>query len=284
VGDSSDLTGRIAHLAAGQYGHLTSAQLRGTGVPASTIGDWQRSGRLVRIHQGVYAAGYRRVEPVARAMAAVLACGAGAVLSHDSALALWGLRPWPRLPELIVAGRVRRPGIVAHRSQTLTDHECTLQLGVPTTRAARAIADMHGRLTARQRVRLVNDARLAHILSAEEQAVLLGHDRNPTRSGGEDALQRFIEHHRLPQPLINVHVNGHIVDALWPLELVILEIDHPATHSDPATFASDRRHDREDRDLGYLTVRLTAADLTGAEARRLRRLILGRRPPTPRPA
>ncbi len=274
----------LVHLAGRQYGHVTRAQLLARGVPAGTIATWVAAGHLLIVHRGVYAVSYRRVEPVARAMAAVLACGPGTVLSHDSALALWGLRRWPRDHEVISPHRVRRPGIVAHRSRTLTPAETTVQLGVPVTRAARAIADMGARLTARQRIRLTNDARLRHILSAEEAERLLGHDRNPTRSGQEDALQRWLERHDIPQPRICVIVNGHEVDALWADERVILELDHPATHGDPLTFAADRRRDRENRELGYETVRLTAEDLTPAEAERLIRLLRRRRrPPSPPP-
>jgi very-short-patch-repair endonuclease len=279
-----ELWDAIACFAAGQWGHITRAQLLALGVHPSTICSWIERGRLVRVHQGVYAVSYRRVEPVARAMAAVLAAGPGAVLSHDSALALWELRRWPRLPEVTAPRCVRRPGILAHRSATLTPADTTVQLGVPVTRAARAIDDIHSRVSERQYVRLVNDARLRRIISSDEAQALLGHGRNPTRSGGEDDLQRWIERHRLPQPATNGRVNGHEVDALWPVERVIVELDHPATHSDPATFRSDRRRDRVNRELGYQTIRLTDEDLVAEEAERLRRLILSRRPPSPPPA
>jgi very-short-patch-repair endonuclease len=160
----------------------------------------------------------------------------------------------------------------------------TVQLGVPVTRAARAIDDIRSRLTDRQYSRLVNDARLRHVITGAEAQARLGHDRNPTRSGLEDAFQRWVERHRIPQPLINAHVGGHEVDALWPIERVIVELDHPATHSDPATFRSDRRRDRVNRERGYETVRLTNDDLIAEEARRLIRLLAGRRTPSPGPA
>lgn len=229
--DSSDPFREIAQLVARQYGHVTRLQLLGVG--SSTNGTWTTSGRLVRVHQRVYALGYRRVEPVARAMAAVLACGAGSVLSHDSALALWGLRRWPRDPEVTTAHRVRRPGITAHRTTTLTPGATTVQLGVPVTHAARALADIRARLTARQHTRLVNSARLARVLTDDEAYALLGHRRHPTRSGHEDDFQRFVERHHLPQPLTNVTVTGHEVDVLWPAERVIVEIDDPGPTATP---------------------------------------------------
>jgi very-short-patch-repair endonuclease len=274
---SSKWAGKIAQIAVGQYGHITRTQLLALGVPSSTIAYWVVTGGLVRVHIGVYAVGYRRVEPVARAMAAVLACGPGAVLSHDSALALWGLRRWPDTPEVTTARDVRRPGITAHRSRTLRKAHTTVQLGVPVTRPARAIDDIRPRLTERQRVRLVNAARLERLISAEEAAERLGHRRNPTRSGLEDAFQRWVTRHRIPQPLTGALVDGHEVDALWPAEKIIVELDHPATHSDPVTFREDRRRDRTNRDHGYETVRLTGEDLNREEATRLTRLVLSRR-------
>jgi hypothetical protein len=284
VSSWSELSARIAQLAAGQYGHVTRRQLLELGVAPCHVRYRTSTGALVQVHRGVYAVEYRRVEPVARAMAAVLAGGPGAILSHDAALALWNLRRWPRDMELIAPRCVRRPGIVTHRSTTLRPAETTVHLGVPVTRVARAIADIHSRLTDRQRTRLVNDARLRRILGATEAQTLLGHDRNPTRSGLEDAFQRWIDRHHIPQPLINTRVAGHEVDALWPRERVILELDHPATHSDHATFRSDRRRDRENRDLGYETARLTDQDLVAEEADRLMRLLARRRPPSPPPA
>ena len=163
--------------------------------------------------------------------------------------------------------------MVSNVFYTLTAAQCTVQLGVPVTRAARAIADIRPRLTTTQYVRLVNDGRLRHVINSDEAARLLGHARNPTRSGGEDALQRWFVRHGVRQPLINTIVNGHEVDALWPLERVIVELDDPATHSDPVTFGTDRRHDREDEDLGDRTIRYVRGDLTAEEAARLIRIL-----------
>lgn len=248
---------KTAQLAARQYGHVTRAQLLELGLRADTIEAWVRDQRLVRVHQGVYAVGYRRVEPVARALAAVLACGPGGALSHDSALALWGLRRWPDAPEVIARGCVRRPGIRAHRSRTLTASEITVQLGVRTTRAARALKDVRSRLTRRQLTRITNSARLAHILTDDETEALLHHRRNPTRSGREDAFQRWIERHDLPQPILNTTVAGHEVDAWWPQQRVIVEVDDYATHGDRASFQSDRDRDIAHTALGIRTLRLT---------------------------
>jgi very-short-patch-repair endonuclease len=262
---------RTAQLAGRQYGHATRRQLLDEGVPSTTIDAWIRDGVLLRVHQGVYAVTYRRVEPVARAMAAVLATGPGSVLSHDSALALWGLRRWPPQPEVIAPRHVRRPGIIAHRSTTLTRADMAVELGVATTRVARALHDISARITTRQRIRLTNQARLERLISAEEAQRLLGHARNPTRSGLEDAFQRWLEHHHLPQPETNATIDGHEVDALYRAQRLIIELDDYGTHGDAATFQSDRDRDFSHLELGYDTIRLTPERLTDATAQRLRR-------------
>ncbi|HEY3776122.1 MAG TPA: type IV toxin-antitoxin system AbiEi family antitoxin domain-containing protein [Solirubrobacteraceae bacterium] len=273
MGVSQTTRRKIAQVVARQSGHVTRRQLLDAGVPATTIDAWIRDGWLVPIYAGVYAFGYRRPDPAARAMAAVLAAGPHAVLSHDSALALWGLRRWPATHEVIAPGRVRRNGITAHRSTTLSRAQTTLWLGVPTTRAARAITDMRSRLTPRQRTRLTNHGRLEGVISADEAAALLGHRRNATRSALEDDFQRFVERHGLPQPSTNVTVAGFEVDAYWPDRRLIVELDDEATHGDPVTFASDRERDAVHAALHIRTIRLLAVDLKGKRGERTAHLL-----------
>jgi hypothetical protein len=164
---------------------------------------------------------------------------------------------------VIAPGRVRRTGITAHRSTTLARAQTTLWLGVPTTRPARAITDMQNRLTARQRTRLTNRARLEGLATADEAAALLGHRRNATRSGLEDDFQRFVERHGLPQPSTNVTVAGFEVDAYWPERRLIVELDDEATHGDLITFASDRERDAVHAAGHIRTIRLLRPHLKG---------------------
>jgi hypothetical protein len=280
VGDPPTTRQAIAQRAQRQWGHLTRAQLLELGITVSTIDAWVRDGRLIAVHPGVYALGYRREEPAARACAAVLACGADAVLSHDSALALWDLRRWEgRLEVTLTAGDRRPSGLWVHRSRTLPRAEITRQFGVPVTRPARGLADMRGRLTDRQLTRLTNQARLRHILTADEAQRLLGHSRNPTRSGLEDDFQLWIDRHDVPQPEINVKPGGREVDAVWPAQRVIVEVDDYATHGDPDAFAADRARDFEHLiDLDYVTVRLIRPWLTAETAAALRKLLIRRTP------
>ena len=273
LSDSPRISREIAQLVQRQQGHVKRTQLLALGLGEDAIDYRLGTADLVWVHSGVYAVGYRRVEPVALAMAAVLAAGPAAVLSHESALALFGLRRWPQQPHVIAPRCVRRTGIVAHRSTTLTPGQTTVWLGVPTTRAARAIADMGRRLTPRQRIRLTNRGRLEGHISADEAQALLGHRRNPTRSGLEDRFQAFVERHDLPQPLTNVMVGGFEVDAYWPEHGLIVELDDEATHGDAATFVSDRERDAVHAANGIRTMRLLDPDLMPPREQRTLELV-----------
>jgi len=144
------------------------------GVSHARIQRWCGVGRLSRVHAGVYALGYRHAEPVARAMAAVLACGPGAVLSHESAAALYGWRRWPQVPEVTAAWERRRLGIKTHRTRSLPRQEVTRQLGVPVTRPERTIREIEARLTRKQFTRMVKDAWQEHRLDKGAVTRLLG--------------------------------------------------------------------------------------------------------------
>lgn len=255
------------------------------GWSSRTISHALARGDLVRVHAGVYAVKYRRVEPIARAMAAVLACGEGAVLSHDSAAALWGLRRWPPIAEVTAPGYRRRPGIHTHRTRTLTltRHDIRIELYVPTTSAARTISDIAPRLSDKQLTRATEDARRAgHVKPTDLSRLLVRCPRlqdlidpqqNPTRAGLEDTLVPWLSKHGLPIPKLNTKVNGYEVDALYENEKVIVELDSWKYHKDHAQFLSDRERDAHHLSYGYPTVRITEDRLTESEAERLRQTL-----------
>jgi very-short-patch-repair endonuclease len=245
-------------------------------IAARTIDSWLRSGRLIRVHKGVYAVGYRREDPLAVAKAAVMAAGDGAALSHDSAAALWGLRRWPRDAEVIAPGCVRRKGITAHRSTTLLRRDLTTQYGIRTTTVARTLTDIRRRLTPRQFASLVNQARLGHTLSTDAATQLLGAPAPITRSQLERDFLTWTARHRLPTPIINTRLHGYEVDVLFGAHRLIVELDDYATHGDRATFAADRERDAIHAEHGYLTIRLTRERFTAREARRLKQILADR--------
>lgn len=258
-------------------------QLLALDVSARAISYMVARGELIRVHAGVYAVGYRRVEPVARAMAAVLACGEGALLSHDSAAALWGLRRWPEIPEVTTREHRRRPHITTHRSRTLERTDRRSQLNVPTVSAGRAIADIASRLSDKQLTRITQNARHAgHLHPTDLRRLLLRCPRlqrlvdpqqNPTRSGFEDVLIPWLTRHGLPIPILNATVNGHEVDAFYPEQKVILELDSWRYHQDYPSWRSDRERDGENlASGGHRTVRI-ADELTDGKADQLHRIL-----------
>jgi hypothetical protein len=288
--DFSAIRIKIARIAERQYGHVTRQQLLELDLPSQTIARWVDNGRLTPVHTGVYAVGHPQHSPLAKAMAAVLACGPEAVLSHDSAAALWGIRTWPSSPEVTAPHDRRRPGIRAHVTQTLSRKDIRRHRNLRVTSPARTVLDIQGRLTDRQLVRAVNDLRLQkHLRGTELQrllsrskriANLIDPEQNPTRSPLEDLFLAFCQEHGLPRPQMNVKLLAHEVDALFAPEKVIVELDSWEFHQDHDSFHGDRRRDAVAAENGYLAFRTTWARLTedaANEAESLRRTLARRR-------
>ncbi|MFZ1995937.1 MAG: hypothetical protein WAU75_17640 [Solirubrobacteraceae bacterium] len=261
-------------LARRQHGHVARCQLLALGVSQGLIAGRLGAGDWVAIHKGVYCIGPRRDDPISRAAAAVLACGDGAALSHSSAATLWGLEArWSFPLEVTAKGRRDRPGITAHRCQSLTRRDVTHEQGIPITTRARTILDMAPRLSTKALTRLVNDARRAgHLHPATFQDILQRNPYhpatklltpfaedpvNPTRSTFEDEFLAFIKTYNLPPPQVNVHVNGREVDALFPAHKLIVEADGWEFHRDREAFEDDRERDAENLRHGIATVRVT---------------------------
>ena len=252
----------IAQIAAGQHGYVTRSQLLGAGLSAKAIDRRVSQGDLLPRYRGVYAVGHIPPSPHARAMAAVLACGPGAVLSHRSAAALWGLVRWPDTTDVTARYDHRLRGIRVHRSRTLTDYHVTTHYGVPTTTAARTLSDLVSILTPASLTRAVNDARLRHLLGSDD----LGAQATdaPTRSVFEDRFLAFIDRHALPRPEVNQRIVGYEVDMLWRAHHLVAELDGRAYHDD---FERDRERDADLLAAGLRVVRVTWRRLTRAEDR-----------------
>jgi len=276
----------IAQLAARQLGNISRAQLLMLGHPDAWISRRLRDRTLIRVYPGVYAVGYRRLDPAAQAMAAVLACGPTALLSHESAAALWTQRRWPRVPEVTVCGD-RRPRLIrVHRRHQLPPGDRGRQLGIPVTSPERTLSDIRPRLTAEQFRRAVSDAAFAKLIGDEAVRRLMGYDAvPPTRSVMQDLFQTtVIDAFNLPQPLTDTTVNGLEVDAAWPHERVLVELDGRDAHSHPLAFVTDRDRDAIHIDNGWIPVRLSWERLKGDPdviAQRLLRLLDRRRPHPP---
>ena len=289
----------IAELAGRQYGVVSHAQLIAIGLTPRMIRRRIEAGRLHPIHRGVYAVGHTRLAREGRWLAAVLACGDGAVLSHRSAAALWGIRQYEGRPEVIAPHAHRRgPSLAASRSAIEPD-ERTEHKGIPTTTPARTLLDLGTRLRPHQLDRAVREADYLRLFDLEEAQRLL--DRYPrrrgtkrlrraiadaakasahTRSELEDRFRTLVLDADLPAPDFNATIElGEITieaDAVWPEQRVVVELDGWAAHGTRQQFVDDRRRDRAAQLAGYAVLRFTWDDL---DAEPVRRLLSARTPP-----
>lgn len=280
----------IVDLATRQRGLVTWGQLQSLGVGRRTVDRWVASGRLRRVHRSVYVLGPQPLTRHGRWLAAVLARGPGAVLSHASAAALWGLAGDRRDVD-VTAPRGRHgmggSGIRLHRGR-LSRNEWMIREGIPVTSVARTLFDLAETLGRPQlknawdeagRLRLLRLRQVAMVckrhpnrpahapivpLLAAEQLYDDEHRRSPL----EDRFAEFVVASRLPPPQTNVLVGGDEVDALWPAARLIVELDSWEFHSHRAAFEKDRDRDADHLLAGYRTIRVTHRRLDG-EADRL---------------
>lgn len=244
----------IARLAANQHGVVSSRQLKHAGLSTSSIGDRIAAGRLHRVHRGVYALGHTSIGNEGRWMAAVLACGEGAVLSHQSAAALWRIGPVTQLTEVTVpssSGRAARKGIRLHRSLTLFPADLTRRACILVTKPARTLADLRRTLPTQQ------------FAAALRQAEFLGlplDDRvapDHTRSELEAKFLALCRRHRLPQPEVNARLDRFLVDFLWRVQRLVVEVDGWESHRMRSAFEEDRVRDVRLNVLGFTVLRFT---------------------------
>lgn len=249
--------GVVARLANEQHGIATTGQLLELGMSGASIARWAREGKLHRLHQGVYAVGHRAISAEAGWMAAVLASGKGAVVSHRSAAVLWTLlRPRGGPVEISIpsrAGRRRRAGIHLHRCPSLGAEEVTRRLGIPVTTPERTIRDLRRTAPAWEVRRATRQAEFLKL-------PLGGIKTDGSRSDLETDFLALCERHHIPAPEVNIKVGRFTVDFLWRAERVAVETDFYEYHRDRTAFRDDRARDLELRRRG-LDVRRYSEEL-----------------------
>ncbi len=249
----------IAGVAGRQHGVVTAAQLIEAGIDRDGIAWRVRAGRLFRLYRGVYAVGHRSLSWRGRWLAAVLAAGEGAVLSHESAVALWELlRPMPGSTHVTVGAAVRRksrPGLVIHRSRTLTARDVTRRHGIAVTTPGRTIEDVRGSVEPRLFRRALRQAELAGY-----RVPLLATVRR-TRSDLELSFLALCDAHGLPRPVVNHLVHGRRVDFFFPDQRLAVETDSWTYHRGSVAFEDDHDRDLELRAHGIATRRFTGDQL-----------------------
>jgi very-short-patch-repair endonuclease len=252
----------LARIASCQHGVVSAIQLRAAGLDPQGIYRRARGGRLHRLHRGVYAVGHTKLSFDGHCMAATLALGAGAVISHQSAATVWGMLKPTSGPIHVTlpgdAGRKRRRGIEIHRSHSLTDGVTTRHNGIAVTKPGRTLRDLRRNLRQPAYQRAVRRALDLRLISSAQ----LRHDDDLTRSELERLFRSLCHRHRLPTPEVNAQVGPYEVDFVWRDRAVIAEVDGFRYHAHRDAFESDRARDAALQSLGLRVLRFTHRQLT----------------------
>ena len=260
---------------------ITRAQLRELGFSDKGIEQRLARGRLHPVHRGVYAVGRPELTQLGRWMAAVLACGQGALLSHASGAALWGIRDGGADPiEVSVPGDTPRrvPGLLVHRRSSLAARDAGVRYGIPVTDPVTMLIDIAAGLPRSELERAVNEADRLGLVDPEslrraldETAPRPGVGRlrrlldratfTLTRSELERRFLRIASAAGLPKPQTCVEVNGFEVDFYWRDLRLVVETDGLRYHRTPAQQARDRLRDQAHTAAGLTHLRFTHAQV-----------------------
>jgi predicted transcriptional regulator of viral defense system len=264
-------------LAAQQHGVVSRRQLLEIGFTARAIEHRLNTRQLHLLWRSVYAVGRPEVDDHGRLMAATLACGPDAVISHESAAALWRLLPSApdSLHVSVLAGFDRRlPGILIHRRVALRPDDVTTCHGIPVTAVACTLVDLAPRLTRERLERAINEADRQDLVTPErlreELESFAGRagvkrlrsilDERTFALTDSELEQRFLPLAReagLPPPLTQCHLNGFKVDFYWPDLGLVVETDGLRYHRTPAQQARDRLRDQTHAAAGLTALRFT---------------------------
>lgn len=289
----------LAELAKRQYGVVTFAQLRGLGFSKAAIGRASRARRLHRVHQGVYAVGHGILPRRGRCLAAVLACGEGAVLSHGAAAWLTGLLPGlPQTIDVTVPRKGgRHPDIAVHHAPALGRAECRVLVGIPITTLERTLLDVAAARSAWDLNTAVERAERRGILDLGAVDTMIRRRRGNrgvarlriateiyrdpvfSRARSERLFLAMVKAAALPRPAINTWVEKFEIDAYWERERFAVEVDGWEAHGTRQAFEDDHLRWEEMKLSGIEVVPISArrVEKHPAEVGRHLRLLLDRR-------
>lgn len=246
----------IAGTADRQHGVVSIAQIQAAGLDKHQVLHRVRTARLHRIHRGVFAVGHSHLSQEGKWIAATLAGGDAAVLSHRSAASLWALLPNRETSDVEISvpgdgGRRKRAGIRVHRCPSLSAEHVTRRRGIAVTTPSRTISDLRGAVSAQELRRAQRQAEVLG-LPLGSRAIPDG-----TRSELEFLFLDLCRKHRLPAPRVNVRIGSLLVDFVWRNQKLIVETDGYRYHRGRVAFEDDRARDLKLRALGYDVIRLT---------------------------
>jgi very-short-patch-repair endonuclease len=269
---------KLARIAGVAYGVVTWAEMLRAGISRDEIKQRLRAGALIREHRGVYRVGHRAPSVEARYMAAVKACGEGAVLSGRAAgHLLLLLKGSPPLPEVTTPRERRVPGIKTRRCRHIDRRDKTTYNGIPVTTVPRTLVDMAADLDLDDLARACHEAGVRYRTKPRQvEAVLARRPNSPgagnlrevmggkvrvTLSKLERAFLKLLRKEGLPLPVTNRPAGGRRVDCRWPQQRLTIELDSYTFHHSRHAWEQDRRREREARARGDEFRRYTWGDV-----------------------
>jgi hypothetical protein len=232
---------------------------------------------LHRLYRGVYAVGHGRISLHGECLAAVLAGGRGALLSHQSAAWLWGISTkGPHPIEVTTAGwRRARPPLRLHEARSLTGDDRAVRGGIPVTSLPRTLLDNASTISPRRLRRFLERAEELRIFDLRPLESTLDRSRGhpgvgplrralalyrPPRFTRSEFERRFliaVEAAGLPDPVSGFNVAGCELDVYWPEERLAVELDVFETHGTRAAFERDRERQEDLMLAGIEVTRVT---------------------------
>jgi very-short-patch-repair endonuclease/phosphoribosylcarboxyaminoimidazole (NCAIR) mutase len=264
-------------MATGAHGLVTRGDLLRVGVTVSEIKHRLGRGALLPVHRGVYRVGHRAPSVEARYLAAVLACGDGALLTGRAAAHLLGILKGPIPPPEVTAPVMRRiPSVRTHRSRVAPPDTTTFR-AIPVTTVARTLSDIAALLALDDLARACHEAGVRYRTTpADVEAVLARRPRAPgaaklrrvlhgdvhvTLSKLEARFLTLLTEDGLPIPETNRPAGGRRVDCRWPERRLTVELDGYRYHHSRHAWEQDRRRAREARARGDEFRRYTYGDV-----------------------
>jgi very-short-patch-repair endonuclease len=274
---SKDLWAKAWPLARRQHDVIARWQLLALGITRRAIEHKLAKGELRVLYQGVYAVRRSPLTQEGRWIAAVLACGQGAALSHESAAALWQIWPLARVIHVSAPCDRRRTGVVVHR-RALGAAKVTRRYNIPVSGLVCTLVDIAAGATPHELEGAVSEADRLGLIDHETLREELNQHRGShglpklrttldrrTYVMTDTELERlFLPIARragLPLPLTQVYVNGFRVDFYWPDLGLVVETDGLTTHRTPAQQAADRVRDQLHAASGLVPLRFTRAQV-----------------------
>ncbi len=289
----------LADLAERQYGVVTFAQLRALGFSKGAIARASAASRLHQVHRGVYAVGHARLPRRGRCLAAVLACGRGAVLSHHATAWLWGLLPTLRtsIEVSIPQSGGRHAGITQHRSAMLGRLEHGRLGGIPVTALARTLLDvaatgseweLNGAVEKCERRGILDLGEIDAMLNRRHgdrgtgrlrQATEIYRDPAFSRARSERLFLAMVKAAGLPRPALNRWVEKWEIDAYWETERFAVEVDGWESHRTRRAFEHDhlRLEELKVADIDVVAISARRVETSPAEVGRHLRVLIERR-------